>query len=73
MFMSRGIERVSDSEVIVVAEVADRSPVSSETGGEGGNRLAGCWTIATMLAGEFRSNCCTVLLGPRVNKVAPGP
>jgi hypothetical protein len=63
MFMSRGIERVSDSEVIVVAKVADRSPVSSETGGEGGNRLAGCWTIATMLAGEFRSNCCTVLLG----------
>ena len=40
--MSRGMELVSDSEAIVVADVADRSPVSSETGGEGGNRLAGC-------------------------------
>jgi hypothetical protein len=71
--MSRGIELVSDSEAIVVAEVAERSPVSSEAGGEGGNRLAGCWTLATMIAGEFRSNCCTVLLAPRVNKVARGP
>lgn len=72
--MSRGMELLSDSDVlIVVAERTDRSPVSSETGGEGGKRLAGCWTFATMMEGELRSNCWAVLLGPSVNREAPGP
>jgi len=73
MFISKGIELDSDSEAMVVAEVADLSPVSSETGGDGGNKFAGCWTLATIIAGELRSNCCAVLLGPRVKRVAPGP
>lgn len=59
---------------MVVAECADLLPLSSsELGGDGGSRLAGCCTLATMMAGELRSNCCTVLFGPRVNKLAPGP
>lgn len=40
--MSRGIELDSDSDAMVVAEFADLSPISSETGGDGGNKLAGC-------------------------------
>jgi hypothetical protein len=77
MFSPTGIELSSDSEadvLIVVAECADLIPGSSiEFGGDGGRGFTGCCTFATMMDGEFRSNCCTVPLGPSVNKVAPGP
>ena len=73
--ISRGTELVSDSDVwIVVAECADLLACSSmEFGGDGGSSITGCWTLATIMDGELRSNCCTVPFGPSVNNVAPGP
>jgi hypothetical protein len=44
-----------------------------EFGGDGGSKLAGCCTFATMMDGELRSNCWIVQFGPIVNRLAPGP
>lgn len=60
----------SDSELLAFAPF---SCSSSEMGGEGGSRLAGCWTLAVIMAGEFKSNCWTVLFAPNVNRLAAGP